>query len=124
MLAIKVTEFPASHSSWDCFMKFCRKNIHRTQDLAVLVLVNYFEFSRNLKPICLPTAQSNIFPFFDDEQLNIGRPIIRDTTKIYLEYLIAGIENKENGRKMLSYVNIYHFIPFINREIKKYEYLL
>ncbi|XP_065369311.1 modular serine protease-like [Calliphora vicina] len=100
------------------------KNMHRTQDLAVLVVVNYFQFSPNLKPICLPTAQSNIFPFYSDDKLNIGRPVTRETSRAYLEYLIASLEHKSNGRKNVNYVNIYHYIPFINREIKKYDYLL
>ncbi|KNC32980.1 hypothetical protein FF38_07208 [Lucilia cuprina] len=100
------------------------KNMHRTQDLAVLVVVNYFQFSHNLKPICLPTAQSNIFPFYSDNKLNIGRPVIRDTSRIYLEYLIASLETKSNGRNALTYVNVFNYIPFINREIKKYDYLL
>ncbi|KAM7361096.1 modular serine protease-like [Cochliomyia hominivorax] len=100
------------------------KSMHRTQDLAVLVIVNYFQFSHNLKPICLPTAQSNPFPFYNQQQLNVGRPIARDTSRVFLEYLIATLEIKSNGLKAVTYVNTYQFIPFINREIKKYDHLL
>lgn len=98
--------------------------MHRTQDLAVLVLVNYFQFSNDIKPICLPTAISNPFPFYSQTELNIGRPVVRDSSRYFLEYLIASLDVKENGRMALTYVNTYQYIPFINKEIKKYDYLL
>lgn len=106
------------------FFFFIRKNIHRAQSLAILVVVNYFKFSELLKPICLPTAQSNVFPYYDNNKLNIGRPSMHDTSKTFLEYLIASVEDKPNGRKTITLIDVFQFIPFINREIKKYDYLL
>ncbi|XP_073843316.1 modular serine protease-like [Musca autumnalis] len=96
-------------------------------NIAILVLANYFKFSDNVKPVCLPSIEHNP-SLVSDKQLNVGRGITRDTSREYLEFIISRFEGSSYDHERLNtsiaYIRVEKFLPFIMKEIKRYNTIL
>ncbi|XP_075145981.1 modular serine protease-like [Haematobia irritans] len=100
-----------------------------SEGIAIMVLVNYFQFSDFLIPVCIPSINSDKISLVDDRHLNSGRGVTRDNSKEYLEFLILHVNSsstEDNGEKPLkiNLIPIKYFIPSILREIRNYNHIL
>uniref|UniRef100_A0A1I8NGS4 Uncharacterized protein n=1 Tax=Musca domestica TaxID=7370 RepID=A0A1I8NGS4_MUSDO len=102
-------------------------SIPPTEQIAILVVENYFLFSSRVKPVCLPSLENHPL-LLSEPHLNVGRGVIRDTSREYLEFLISRMEGSSFGSQQINtsieYIRIEKFIPFIKKEIKRYDTIL
>ncbi|XP_058983930.1 modular serine protease-like [Musca domestica] len=110
--AVRVTTYPS---------------IPPTDQIAILVVEDYFLFSSRVKPVCLPSLENHPL-LLSEPHLNVGRGVIRDTSREYLEFLISRMEGSSFGSQQINtsieYIRIEKFIPFIMKEIKRYDTIL
>lgn len=90
-----------------------------------MVLEKHFELSSSVKPVCLPNKHNNV-TLHSDEPLNIGRGVTRDSSREYLEKLVASTVTENNGESTthVHYMSIQQFLTAISMEIRQHNRIL